>query len=255
MLPTLFTVGNLFCGFTSVVQASQGRFGSAALLVLLAALLDGLDGRIARLTGTASEFGIQFDSLADIVSFGIAPAFLVHQWALVSLGKRGWLIAFLFVVCAAMRLARFNIQMHVADTRWFVGLASPAAAAVLTCMAFAFPGPLRTTGPAVLVAAFVVVTALLMVSRIRYRSFKDVDLRRPRSYMSVLVMAAVVVGILLVDPENPALTLFVLACAYMASGPVSYLWSLVGRGRGRAAPRPEDVEVERPRVLDGRATR
>jgi len=228
ILPTLFTTGNLFCGFTSLVQSSQHAFWTAAVLIIVAGLLDGLDGRIARMTGGSSEFGVQFDSLADIVSFGIAPAFLVHQWGLTPLGRRGWLIAFLFVACAAMRLARFNIQRQVVDKRYFVGLSSPAAAAVLTCTAFAFPEGPGELWISVVVAGMVITAALLMVSRIRYRSFKDIDLKRPRSYLSVLLMAAAGVVIGLADPPY---ALLVLALAYALSGPLSYLWGLLQRGR------------------------
>ena len=235
LLPTLFTTGNLFCGFTSLVQSSQHAFYAAAVLVILAGILDGLDGRIARMTGASSEFGVQFDSLADIVSFGIAPAFLVHQWGLTPLGRRGWLIAFLFVACAAMRLARFNIQRQVVDKRYFVGLSSPAAAAVLTCTAFAFPegpGPLWVS---VVVAGMVTACALLMVSRIRYRSFKDIDLKRPRSYLSVLILAAAGVVIGLADPPY---ALLALALAYALSGPLAYLWGLLQRGKRAGAQVP-----------------
>ena len=235
ILPTLFTTGNLFCGFTSLVQSSQQAFYLAAVLIIVAGILDGLDGRIARMTGASSEFGVQFDSLADIVSFGIAPAFLVHQWGLTPLGRRGWLIAFLYVACAAMRLARFNIQRQVVDKRYFVGLSSPAAAAVLTCTAFAFPegpGPLWVS---VVVAGMVITAALLMVSRIRYRSFKDIDLKRPRSYLSVLLLAAAGVVIGLADPPY---ALLALALAYALSGPLNYLWGLLRRGKLAGATAP-----------------
>lgn len=235
LLPTLFTTGNLFCGFTSLVQSSQHAFYAAAALVIVAGILDGLDGRIARMTGASSEFGVQFDSLADIVSFGIAPAFLVHQWGLAPLGRRGWLIAFLFVACAAMRLARFNIQRQVVDKRYFVGLSSPAAAAVLTCTAFAFPEGPGEVWVSVVVAGMVTACALLMVSRIRYRSFKDIDLKRPRSYLSVLILAAAGVVIGLADPPY---ALLALALAYALSGPLAYLWGLLQRGKRAGAQVP-----------------
>lgn len=242
LLPTLFTTGNLFCGFTSLVQSSQGQFTLAAMLIIGAGILDGLDGRIARLTNTSSEFGVQFDSLADIASFGIAPAFLIHQWGLVPLGRRGWLIAFLYVACAAMRLARFNIQRHVVDKRYFAGLASPAGAAVLTCTAFAFPdgpGPLWVSA---VVAGMVAAAALLMVSRLRYRSFKDIDLKRPRSYLSVLLLALAGVLIGLADPQY---ALLALSLAYALSGPLAYVWGLPQRGR-RLGPAVQGEDVHEP---------
>src|SRR5262245_5685169 len=173
LLPTTFTVGNLFCGFVSLVLSSRGEYSLAALAIILAGILDGLDGRIARLTGTTSEFGVQFDSLADVVSFGIAPAFLAYQWALLPLRRGGWLIAFLYVVCAAMRLARFSLQASPADKRYFAGLPSPSAAGTIACTAFAFPAPSPGRLPAVLVAVLVAIVALLMISRVRYRSFHN----------------------------------------------------------------------------------
>jgi CDP-diacylglycerol--serine O-phosphatidyltransferase len=235
LLPTLFTTGNLFCGFTSVVHSSQQAFYTASILIIVAGILDGLDGRIARMTGATSEFGKQFDSLADIVSFGIAPAFLIHQWGLTPLSRRGWLIAFLFVACAAMRLARFNIQRQAVDKRYFVGLSSPAAAAVLTCTAFAFPEKPGELWVSVVVAGMVIAAALLMVSRIRYRSFKDIDLKRPRSYLSVLLLAAAGVVIGLADPQYALLS---LALAYALSGPLAYAWGLLHRGRRAGTPVP-----------------
>ncbi|HEX2758673.1 MAG TPA: CDP-diacylglycerol--serine O-phosphatidyltransferase, partial [Thermoanaerobaculia bacterium] len=128
VLPALFTAGNILCGYLSLDAAAQGAFEYAAKLVFLAAILDGLDGRVARLTGTTSAFGEQLDSLADVVSFGVAPAFLVYRWGLSGFGRAGLLVSFLFVVCGALRLARFNVQIHVVDKRWFVGLPIPSAA-------------------------------------------------------------------------------------------------------------------------------
>jgi CDP-diacylglycerol--serine O-phosphatidyltransferase len=242
LLPTLFTTGNLFCGFTSLVQSSQGEFSLAAMLIIGAGILDGLDGRIARMTNATSEFGVQFDSLADIVSFGIAPAFLIHQWGLVPLSRRGWLIAFLYVACAAMRLARFNIQRNVVDKRYFAGLSSPAAAAVLTCTAFAFPERPGALWVSAVVAAMVAAVALLMVSRLRYRSFKDIDLKRPRSYLSVLLLALAGVLIGIADPQY---ALLALALAYALSGPLAYLWGLLRRGR-RVGPSVHSGDAHEP---------
>ena len=225
LLPTLFTVGNLFCGFSSIVQSSRGVFEQAAVLILLAGALDLLDGRIARLTGTTSEFGLEFDSLADLVSFGVAPSFLAYLWALAPLHRLGWLVAFLFVVCAAMRLARFNIQSSVGSKRYFAGLPAPPAAAALACMAFAFPDPPDTRWATSLIAILVVLVAVLMVSRFRYRSFKDVDLRNRRSYLYVLLVAAAVVAV----AYKPAGASVILAGGYVLSGPAAYLWGLFRR--------------------------
>lgn len=226
LLPTLFTTGNLCAGFFSLIEAARGRYETAALLIILAGLLDGLDGRIARMTGTTSEFGVEFDSLADIASFGIAPAFLAYQWALAPFHRVGWLVAFLFVACAATRLARFNIQGPTTDKRFFVGLPSPAAAGTVASVAFAFPEPPSHLGASVLVGALVAAAALLMVSHVRYRSFKNVDLKSPRSYLSVLVIVAAIV-VVLVHPRS----IMALAALYLASGPAAWLAGALTRGR------------------------
>ena len=227
LLPTLFTVGNLFCGFSSLVQAFMGALGWAALLIVIAGILDGLDGRIARLTGTTSEFGLEFDSLADIVSFGIAPAFLIYAWALTPLGRVGWLIAFLYVVCAAMRLARFNIQRFVADKRYFVGLPTPAAAGTLACLVYASPESMDQRWVSGLIGTFLVGAAILMISRLRYRSFQDFDLHNRRSYLYVFPLAGILVAILI----HPEVALPALAAAYLLSGLVGYGWTLLARWR------------------------
>ena len=236
ILPACFTVANLFCGFFSLVEVSRGRFDRAAVLIVAAAILDGLDGRIARLTNTTSEFGLQFDSMADIVSFGVAPAFLAYRWALLPLGRLGWLTAFLFVICAATRLARFNIQQGSVDRRWFVGLPSPPAAVSVGSVAFAFPelSPERwlSGGLATAMAA----VALLMVSRVRYRSFKDLDLRNRRSYTVVLPIAAGLVAVM----THPKGALLVGSATYLVSGLVSLAFSLAQRRGLRAAVRRAD---------------
>jgi CDP-diacylglycerol--serine O-phosphatidyltransferase len=238
ILPTVFTVGNLFCGFGSVLQAYSGEFGWAALLIIIAGLLDGLDGRIARLTNTTSEFGIEFDSLADVVSFGVAPAFLAYSWALAPLERLGWWIAFVYLVCIAMRLARFNIQRTVADKRYFAGLPSPAAAGILSCVVFAFPAPPERGWASGLVVALVVVVSGLTVSRLRYRSFKEVDLRNRRSYLYVLPLAVILVAILTL----PEISLLVLGGVYLVSGPVGYAWGLATRRR--RDPNPSEIVDE-----------
>lgn len=242
LLPTLFTVGNLFCGFFSVVQAAHGHLAKAALLIIVAGVLDGLDGRIARLTGTTSDFGVEFDSLADMVSFGMAPALLAYHWALNPLGRVGWLIAFLFVVCAAMRLARFNIRADWGDKRHFAGLPSPAAAGTLACVVFAFPVVPESGWVSVLLAVLVAAVGLLMVSRFRYRSFKEFDLRNRRSYLYVLPLAAILVGVAI----HPPAALLTTAAAYLISAPAIHGWGLIRKGR-RAQP---TREIE---VLDGPA--
>ena len=251
LLPTLFTVGNLFCGYSSILLAARGEFSRAALLIIIAGVLDGLDGRLARLTGSTSEFGVEFDSLADIVSFGVAPAVLAYHWTLAPFGRLGWLIAFIFVVCAAMRLARFNIRAVRTDKRHFAGLPSPAAAGALACVIFAFPDT-NPVGPAWIEVGQVLLVAtlaLLMISRIRYRSFKELDLRNRRSYVYVLPLAAMVAAIAI----HPKLSLLTFAAIYLVSGPASYVWSVRRRiGASSSAAHEAQRETE---AIDDRGLR
>ncbi len=175
VLPSLFTLANLFCGYACVVYAMRGEFETAAPLIGIAVVLDMLDGRIARMTGTASEFGVQFDSMADIVSFGMAPAILAFGWGLSSLGRLGWTAAFLFVAAAALRLARFNVQTGSTDKRYFIGMPSPAAAGIVAATVYAYPAGFSELHFAAPLVLLVVVPAALMVSTIRFRSFKSLD--------------------------------------------------------------------------------
>jgi len=240
LLPTVFTVGNLFCGFYSLVLTFRGEIERASILIVVAAILDGLDGRIARLTGTTSPFGNEFDSLADIVSFGVAPAMLAYHWSLLPLGRVGWLVAFLFVVCAAMRLARFNIQTAAADRRCFAGLPSPSAGGSIACLSFAFPHTPAERWVPVAVALLVTTLGLLMVSRFRYPSFKSLELRSRRSYLYVLPLAATLVGIAVA----PATALLTVAALYLVSAPAAYAW---GGWRSRqSAGRANEAVVDEP---------
>lgn len=249
LFPTMFTVGNLLCGFSSILNASLGRLETAAILIIIAGVMDGLDGRIARLTKTTSDFGLEFDSLADVVSFGVAPGFLVYHWSLHPLGRSGWLLVFLYVVCAAMRLARFNIRASSGSRRYFAGLATPMAAGLLASIAYAFPAPRAEKWEQVLVAAIVVAAAGLMISRIRYRAFKDIDLRHRRSYIYVLAIAVMLAAIV----THTKSTLLVLTVIYAVSGPVWFLWSLVVRVV-TGAPRENERGGNVNEVVDGPTT-
>jgi len=213
LLPSLFTMGNMFCGYCCIVYAIRGEFATAAPFIGFAMVLDMLDGRVARMTGATSDFGIEFDSLADVVSFGMAPALLAFMWGLQPLGRIGWAASFLFVAAAAVRLARFNIQSGSQDKRYFVGLPSPAAAAVPAATVFAYPAGFQVPAHAIGVLAMVVVPAMLMVSTIRFRSFKTFDLQSRRSY-PVLILFALALAVLAAQPE---LLLVVLAYGYLAS--------------------------------------
>ena len=229
ILPSVFTTGNLFAGFWSIIRTWEGRFGDAALLVGVAVVLDILDGRIARLTGTQSEFGAQLDSLADAVSFGVAPAILAFAWALSALPRVGWPAAFLFAACGVLRLARFNVQRHAVDARYFVGLPIPAAAAQLAAVVFALPEPPGSRLHGVLTLVLVIVLSFLMVSTYRYPSFKGIDLRRRRSYITVVGIAL----LFLLVASHPELSLLGVTSLYTVSGPAAHAVGLIRR---RGAP-------------------
>ena len=225
LLPNLFTSANLVSGFLSMIYAHNGQYAPAALVILLAAGLDCLDGKVARLTGSASAFGVEYDSLADLLSFGMAPGWLLYTWALRSLSPFGWLAAFAFVICGALRLARFNVQATGIQKYTFTGLPIPAAASVVAAAVLLIqhlyedlPGSVDTDHPLVIVLA-VYTLALLMVSNFKYRSFKRLRWRRrwplPLLAGSVLISTVFVCG--------PELILFLLALGYALSGPVEML--------------------------------
>jgi CDP-diacylglycerol---serine O-phosphatidyltransferase len=215
LLPSLLTMGNMFCGYACVVYAMRGEYATAAPFIGFAVVLDMLDGRIARLTNTTSEFGVEFDSMADIISFGVAPAILSFAWGLQSLGRLGWAAGFMFVAAAAMRLARFNIQSGGGgDKRYFVGMPSPAAAGVIAATVFAYPDGLYDYRAALPALGMVLLPAGLMVSTIRFRSFKTLDSKNRRPYTVLIFVAAGIVAI----ATHPQWTLVVVAYVYLASG-------------------------------------
>lgn len=217
LLPNLFTTAALFSGFFAIIAASQGRFEAACVAIFVAGILDGLDGRVARLTNTQSEFGVQYDSLSDLVSFGMAPALVMYHWALQSmkldgmtLGKIGWLGAFLYAACAALRLARFNSQVGTVDKRWFIGLPSPSAAGLMASFVWVCHD-LGWSGESLRYPALVVtvLAGLLMVSRFRYYSFKGG--KGPHAdrvpFFVLLAMLAAIIG-LVIDPPKVLLAVF-----------------------------------------------
>ena len=235
-MPNLITTAGLFAGFYAIVAATQGKFEIAAVAVFVAMVLDGLDGRVARLTNTQSEFGAQYDSLADMASFGLAPALVMYEWSLFSLvdhgwhwGKLGWLGAFLYMACAALRLARFNTKASTTNKSVFQGLPSPAAAAVLMGMVWVFYG-LSIPGKDIGFLALIVTaaTGLLMVSNISYYSFKDIGFHNKVPFIVLLAVVVVFVFALL----DPAKVLFGGFLLYAISGPaVSLLRKLRKRSQ------------------------
>jgi CDP-diacylglycerol--serine O-phosphatidyltransferase len=238
LLPNLFTTACLFAGFYAIVSAMNNRFEAAAVAIFIAMVMDGLDGRVARLTNTQSAFGAEYDSLADMVSFGLAPALVMYVWALSGLGKLGWLAAFIYTAGTALRLARFNTQVGRADKRFFQGLASPAAAGLLAGLVWVSHGYVPT-GKSISYLALVVtiLAGVLMVSNVRYRSFKDLDLKGRVPFVALLVVVLVFV-LISIDPPQVLFGIFAL---YALSGPVMTLWSL-RRHRAERQGRAEDTQ-------------
>ena len=232
LLPSLFTIGNMFCGYACIVYAMRGNLSAAAEFIGIAFVLDALDGRIARLTNTTSAFGLELDSLADVISFGLAPAVLALTWGLSELARVGWASGFIFVTAAAMRLARFNIQSasHL-DKRYFVGMPTPAAASVVAATIYAWPYPLAGYPQAGAAVAVVLVPAALMVSTVRFRSFKTINFGWGPSYMPLIGFAALIVLI----SFEPRITLVLMAYLYLLS---PFIGLALTRFRSRAAGRP-----------------
>lgn len=237
LLPNLFTTAALFSGFYAVLSANAGRFEAAALGIFAALVLDGFDGRIARITHTQSDFGAEYDSLSDMVAFGVAPALVAYEWALSGLGKLGWLAAFVYTAAAALRLARFNTQVGIADKRWFQGLPSPAAAAIIAGgIWIGVDNGVEGSSVSLIAALLTAAAGLLMVSNFRYQSFKVLDLQGRVPFMvSVLVMLGFALVVL-----DPPIVLFLMFFGYAASGPV-FTWARrrQRRSRGRRRQRSE----------------
>ena len=237
LLPNLFTTAALFAGFYAIVSAMGQRFEAAAIAIFIAMILDGLDGRVARLTHTQSAFGAEYDSLSDMVSFGLAPALVMYEWSLGAWGKIGWLAAFIYAAGAALRLARFNTQIGIADKRYFQGLASPAAAAILAGLVWVGHdyGLDGTSIPLVTVPLTIVIGAL-MVSRVRYYSFKEFDLRGRVPFVAVLAVVLIFV-LVSIDPPQVLFGAFLL---YALSGPVMTVALLQKRRRERRAGKGQE---------------
>jgi CDP-diacylglycerol--serine O-phosphatidyltransferase len=241
LLPSLLTMGNMFCGYACVVYAMRGEYETAAPFIGFAIVLDVLDGRIARMTGTTSAFGVEFDSLADVISFGVAPAILSFAWGLSPLGRLGWAAGFLFVAAAAMRLARFNIQSGGGDKRYFVGMPSPAAAAIPAATVYAYPWGLYDYRAALPAIAMVIVPAALMVSTIRFRSFKTLESQTRRPYTVLIFVAAAIVLV----ATHPRFMLVAIAYSYLAS---AFIGLAVARLRHRSTQAPAKPAAIEPRI-------
>jgi CDP-diacylglycerol--serine O-phosphatidyltransferase len=232
LLPNLFTTAALFAGFYAIIAAMRGDFESASIAIFFAMILDGLDGRIARLTNTSSKFGGEYDSLADMVSFGVAPALVMFSWALEELGKFGWSAAFIYVACAALRLARFNTQIDTADKNYFTGLASPAAAGIIAstvwvCNDLGWVGTALPLEMSVVVGVLTAAVGFFMIANFPYYSFKGIDFRGRVPFVVVIVVV-LIFGLVTVDPPRILLAGFLI---YAMSGPVMLA---VKRGRQQA---------------------
>jgi CDP-diacylglycerol--serine O-phosphatidyltransferase len=228
ILPNLMTTGGLFAGFFAIVQSTKGNFEAAAIAIFVAMVMDGLDGRIARMTNTSSDFGMEYDSLVDVIAFGLTPALVIYEWALINMGKLGWLAAFVYVAATALRLARFNTQ-KVYDKRYFLGLPSPSAAALIAAWVWVMESYGMQLGSMQIMSWFLTVAvAMAMVSNLKYRSFKDLDLKGKVPFVALIV----VVFVFTLVAFDPPRVLFAGFFTYFLSGPVTTL--LRWRRRRRA---------------------
>lgn len=224
LLPNLFTTAGLFAGFYAIVAAMNGRFEPACIAIFIAMLTDMLDGRVARMTGTESAFGAEYDSLTDMVAFGVAPALVIYSWGLSDLGKLGWLLAFMHAAGMALRLARFNTQIGKSDKRFFVGLPAPAAAGVLVGYVWLQTDFNMPRNASYLGAVLTFMVSVCMVSTLRYYSFKDIDLKGKVPFLAILAVVMIFVGI----SVHPPTVLFVAFLIYAFSGPFWTIWRLRG---------------------------
>ena len=246
LLPNLVTTGGLFAGFYGIVATMNGDYNLAAWFILISAFFDAMDGKVARMTGTTSQFGVEYDSLVDLVSFGVAPGLLMYSWALQPFGKFGWLAAFLYVVCGALRLARFNVQVDTVESRRFVGLPIPAAAGmVASCVLLFYHLGGTGTIKKVSVLLLIYVLAYLMVSNHSFNSFKDPELLK-RQPFGFLVLAIIFIIVIVAQPE---IMLFSIASIYMVSGPIgSILKCFRRKSTAEEILEKEDSAEENPEV-------
>ena len=234
LLPNLFTTAALFAGFYAIVQAMNGHFEHSAVSIFIAMVLDGLDGRVARLTHTESEFGAEYDSLSDMISFGAAPALVIYEWALKDMGKLGWIAAFIYCACAALRLARFNTNLGVVDKRFFQGLPSPAAAALIAGLIWVMLDfQIKGADVRWLAWATTLFAGLTMVSNLPYYSGKEINLRKSVPFITILLLA---LFFFVVIPSHPPVVLFCLFVLYVLSGYVMWLWRLAKKKKNDRAP-------------------
>jgi CDP-diacylglycerol--serine O-phosphatidyltransferase len=242
ILPNLFTTGGLVAGFYSIICTHDARYRTAAYMVLLAQVCDILDGRIARLTRATSSFGVQYDSLADLIAFGVAPGFLVYAWALTPWGRWGWLASTAYVACAALRLARFNVQIGTVEKRHFLGLPSPAAAGVVatTVLLFYWVGGQGTPNKHIMMLLVIFGVAALMVSEIRYFSFKEFHIHRRHPFP--VLLAGIAIVLLTIGAHQ--LMLFIAVTGFALSGPLTWAWRWAEKRRRRSGGPPSSMSAD-----------
>ncbi len=240
LLPNLLTSMSLFCGFYAMIATIDRKFTYAAYAIFVSCVLDAMDGRVARATGSTSRFGVEYDSLADVIAFGVAPGLLAYMWAMKGYGRFGWLAAFLFVACGALRLARFNVQVETVQKKHFLGLPIPAAAATIAATVLFFSEfGLTIEIRKIVVPVLMYGLAFLMVSAVKYASFKQSTFFKTRHFEAVVIAILLFVIVLI----EPAVTLFVVTAGYMLSGPVSYLFRRKGVGAGAGEDVPHSREA------------
>ncbi len=232
ILPNLFTIGALFAAFFAIISAFKGKYDSAAVAIFIAMIMDSLDGRVARLTNTMTSFGAEFDSLSDMVAFAVAPALLAYSWNLSSLGKFGWIAAFVYTAAVALRLARFNTQIENTGKKYFQGIPCPAAAAIVTSLVWiCFDYTFTNQTTIWLLALTMIIVAVLMVSNIRYYSFKEIEFKKNVRFIVILIMVLLITLVAI----DPAKVLFIIFASYAISGPIGTIWGLKQKKRLRKA--------------------
>ena len=249
ILPNFFTTCNIFAGFFGIISAIGGKYETAAVAVGFSWVFDVIDGKVARITRSTSRFGVEYDSLADLVAFGVSPALLMYMWALQPYGRWGWGAAFIYIACAALRLARFNVQIEAVDKRYFMGLPSPGAAGVMAATVIlmsAYEGP-HIPNASIILLIMTGFLGFLMVSNIPYNSFKELPMLKSKPLPALFVL----VVLLSVIAANPRIMVFSMLLAYGLSGPVAYLFRLGKRPRNmRDDQVPEPVDKELPSVSE-----
>ena len=247
ILPSLFTTGNVFCGFYALVAVANENYYYAAWALILAIVFDALDGRVARLTKTTSAFGVQYDSLADVISFGMAPAMLAYAWVLKPFGRLGWMAAFLFLLCGALRLARFNVTKSDVSDNQFTGLPIPAAAAVISSIIIAFEDLFSSKLDPIIMVAVVFILAFLMVSNIPYPAFKKLELKK-RVHFTRFLFVILFIYVIAIQPK---IAIFFLSLTYTLSGPFTSIISLFkGKSPATALPLAEASKVTEPKNIN-----